>query len=174
MRLLSTNRPELISVGTPQHLIRKVFGEPDDVSVRKKPEIWKYEKECMELAFFRDKSAGEFLLESLHFYFFQENVTPDEFRQAASVFGIRLRDDPELTFEGSQLAFRAESGVSIIFNAENSDFQLGSMHYYNPPDQIRKAEVSDRYECLSFRGIKIARNVADGLKSKCKPDRSIL
>jgi len=28
MRLLSANRPELISVGSPQHMIRKVFGEP--------------------------------------------------------------------------------------------------------------------------------------------------
>ena len=147
MRLLSTNRPELISVGAPQHLIQKIFGEPDDVSVRKNPEIWKYEQECMELAFYKDKSAGEFLLESVHFYFSRENVTPDEFRQAASVFGIRLRHDPELTFEGSQLAFRAESGVSIIFNVENGDFHLSSMHYYKPPDQINRAEVADRAEC---------------------------
>ncbi|RLC18189.1 MAG: hypothetical protein DRI57_08790 [Deltaproteobacteria bacterium] len=29
----------------PQHLIQKVFGEPDDVSVRKNPEIWKYEQD---------------------------------------------------------------------------------------------------------------------------------
>ena len=71
---------------------------------------------------------------------------PDELSQAASVFGIRLRADPELTFEGSQIAFRAESGVSIIFNAENGDFQLSSMNYYSPPDQIRKTEVSDHDE----------------------------
>ncbi len=145
----------VISVGAPQHLVRKIFGEPDDVSVRKNPEIWKYEQECMELAFYKDKSAGKFLLESVHFYFFQENVTPDDFRQAASVFGIRLRDDPELTFEGSQLAFRSESGVSIIFNVENVDFQLSSMHYYKPPDQIRKAEVSDRDECCNSAEFKV-------------------
>jgi len=149
MRLLSADRPALVALGDPQELIRKVFGEPDDVSVRKNPEIWKYEKEGMELAFSGDKSAGESLLESVHFYFSRENITPDEFRQAASVFGIRLEDDPELTFEGSQLAFRAESGVSIVFNADNGDFHLSSMHYYKPLDQIGKGQVSDRAECYN-------------------------
>ncbi|MDM8524332.1 hypothetical protein QUF80_13260 [Desulfococcaceae bacterium HSG8] len=154
MRLLSADRPELVSVGDSQERIRKVFGEPEDVSVKKNPEIWKYEQECMELAFYRDKSAGKSLLESVHFYFSGKNITPDEFRQAASVFGIRLKNDPELTFESSQIAFRAESGVSIIFNVNNGDFRLSSMHYYNPTDQIGRPDVSDSDECHNSSELK--------------------
>lgn len=135
MKLLSSDRPELVSVGDSQDTIRKVFGDPEDVSVRKNPEIRKYES--AELAFSKDKSAGKSLLESVRFYFSRENITLDEFRQAASVFGVRLEDDPELTFEDSQIALRAESGVSIIFSSDNGDFRLESMHYYKPADQNR-------------------------------------
>lgn len=149
----------MVSVGDSQDAVRKVFGEPQDVSVKKNPEIWKYEREGMELAFYRDKSAEDSFLESIHFYFFQKSITPEEFRHAASVFGIELREAPELTFGGVQLAFIAKSGVSIIFIADSDGFQLNSMHFCRPAAQIGKTDRAESYHSAELKDSEILHTV---------------
>jgi len=64
---LATGRLGEIATGVSAESVRGILGEPDDVSVKKHPEIWKYG--ALQLVCIRDVQDLEPYLESISLYF---------------------------------------------------------------------------------------------------------
>lgn len=61
--LIRTGQFEDLAFGLSLEEVRERIGDPDDVSISSKPLIWKYGG--VELAFFREKAAPSFALDSI-------------------------------------------------------------------------------------------------------------
>ncbi len=61
-----------ISVGMNQEAVRELWGPPQDTSIRKHPEIWKYGP--VELSFYRSPENSSPLLVSIIYHFSQPNA----------------------------------------------------------------------------------------------------
>jgi len=71
---LRSGRIGQISVGMNQEAVRELWGPPQDTSIRKHPEIWKYGP--VEFSFYRSPEDSSLLLVSIIYHFSQPNAEP--------------------------------------------------------------------------------------------------
>jgi hypothetical protein len=64
---LKTGRLGPLDLGTTKETVRRILGEPDDISVKKNPEIWKYG--ALQLVFYQSPHADEPGLSAINLYF---------------------------------------------------------------------------------------------------------
>src|SRR5258708_16656516 len=67
VELLKTGRLDGISVGISRDEVRALLGEPEDVSISKFPQTWKYGP--LQLAFYKSADGSNPLLASISMYF---------------------------------------------------------------------------------------------------------
>lgn len=64
---LKTGRLGPLDLGITKEAVRRILGEPDDVSVKKNPEIWKYG--ALQLVFYQSPHADEPGLSTINLFF---------------------------------------------------------------------------------------------------------
>jgi hypothetical protein len=73
---LMTGKLGSIITGVSKEFVREILGEPQDVSVQKNPEIWKYG--ALQLGFFRGRDSSQAALVFIGLYFHQSEDTVPE------------------------------------------------------------------------------------------------
>jgi hypothetical protein len=134
---LKTARLGEIATGISKEDVRGLLGDPEDVSVQKNPEIWKYG--ALQLTFYKDSQESEPHLAAINLYF---NNPKDPIPAALSLTGwlptgeTSVQDFRDhLTDADLQVDFRAPSashdhvvlpsGVRVTFD----EGRLHSVHY---------------------------------------------
>ena len=142
---LQTGNFKGITLGMTLSTVENQLGKPVDISISKKPLIYKYDS--VEFAFLRDKISGEYLLQSMHFYF-NDSVIHDKYatntesigshtcsvpNSAIEYFerkGVRIQLDKKHTINNLQLGFCTDAGVVIIYESIGTDlFKLNGFHH---------------------------------------------
>lgn len=64
---LKTGRLGPLDLGVTKEAVRRILGEPDDVSVKKNPEIWKYG--ALQLVYYRSPHTDEPVFSTINLFF---------------------------------------------------------------------------------------------------------
>lgn len=142
LEFIKNGNLDFISLGVTKENIENKLGKPDDMSVSRKPVILKYGS--MQLSFNWDKSKNEAILCSIHLYFDDDIIFPKELclqgwipdmqtgqkellKQVIEQ-NIALDEDKRLSFDNSQKAYKSSANVTVIFDIENNNDRLASIH----------------------------------------------
>ena len=142
LEFIRTGKLGHISTNVSKEEIENILGKPDDVTVSRKPRIYKYGS--LQLAFYWDKEKEIGLLDSIHLYFDGEPLFPSElclggwipdnsvsmevFLEYILEHGINIKKNESLCFENQQIGYISDAKVTVVFNAEGSKYNLKSMH----------------------------------------------
>jgi hypothetical protein len=130
-----------ITLGVSISSVQEYLGSPEDVSISRKPIILKYGS--LQMAFYREKGRDEAILDSINICFDEEVRLPKklaiqerfpklkmcrgEFLEKLDGIGIKLEEDKQHTFNGTQIGYKSEAGVIIIFNSKEKVETLASV-----------------------------------------------
>jgi len=148
---LKTGALPQLEMKATKNYVRSKLGDPDDVSIKKKPEIWKYGS--VQLSFWAGVLAGVSIyfdsersfpeclqVESL----FEEKLAYEEFETYARSNGVMLTAEQSTTFQKApeeldrtpclalgQAGFWSQAGVQVIFEVQRDGTSwLDSMHMF--------------------------------------------
>ncbi len=130
-----------ITLGVTKSFVQEYLGNPEDVSLSRKPIILKYGS--LQMTFYRDKNKNEAVLDSINIYFDEEvrlpeilshqewfpkvKMSKDEFFEKLTEIGIKLEEDKQHTFNGLQKGYRSEAGVIVVFSSKEKLETLASV-----------------------------------------------
>lgn len=143
LEFIKTGKLGPISLGDSKEDVENILGDPDDVSISRKPRILRYSS--LQLAFYWDKERKVGLLNSIHMYFDNEKtsfpevlcldgwipdneVSTDLFLKNALKYGINLRRDDNSIFDVQQIRYISDMNVTVIFDAKDKGYNLASIH----------------------------------------------
>jgi hypothetical protein len=132
---LATGRLGAIETGMTPQAVRAILGDPEDLSVQKNPEIWKYGS--MEISFYREIQKNERHLAAIHIYFNREGAllprvlrfegwlpngetSLEQLQQHIDEMGLNHAGDAD-----PSARFISPAGVEVSFQ----NGKLHSMHY---------------------------------------------
>ncbi len=138
IEFLRTGRLGNIAISDTLDKVIYDLGEPDDISISRKPIIYKYGS--IQFSFSKNTLGDE--LSTIHFYFYNYFICPrkldfkgwmpdnqtdlTDFLNYLNKEQIEIQKDTEHTFKDIQTGYKTDKGVVIIFNENN---QLNSIHY---------------------------------------------
>lgn len=141
IEFLKTGQLGRIVLGISLEDFELIAGVPDDVSISKKPMIYKYGS--FQFSFSKTK-GNQYLLSSVHLYiedeivkhdrFYISDMIPNVYGNQEILFphlqrsGVMLQKDPRHTIKGLQDGFITQGGVVLIFSIEGNEKKLISMH----------------------------------------------
>jgi hypothetical protein len=117
---LRTGKLGRIATGVAKDFVREILGNPQDVSVQKNPEVWKYG--VLQLGFFRGRDGGQARLAFIGMYFQRpEDVVPESLGLTGWMPSRKTTPqeicDYLATFNGVTGALRESDGNLVMENS---------------------------------------------------------